>query len=171
MITKTINLYSFDELSKEAQDKALNDLSDINVDHEWWDYIYEDAERIGLKITGFDLDRNRHATGEFTDDAMFTAEAIKINHGEDCETYKTAVKFLSNYTSKALKFESENERFYFQFEDLAHALSEEFLTSLLEDYSIMLQKECDYLMSLEAIIETIKSNEYTFTETGKLENL
>jgi hypothetical protein len=33
-----------------------------------------------------------------------------------------------------------------------------------------LEKEYEYLSSDEAIIETIEANEYTFTESGKLEN-
>lgn len=64
MKTKTINLYEFDELSEDAKEKALQNLWDINVDHEWWDYIYEDAERIGLKITGFDIDRGNYCEGD-----------------------------------------------------------------------------------------------------------
>ncbi len=41
-----------------------------------------------------------------------------------------------------------------------------FLNSLIEDYSIILQKESEYLMSNEAIIETIEANEYEFKANG-----
>ena len=58
MKTLTINLYQFSELSDEAKEKAISNLSDINVDFDWWTNTYEDAARIGLKITSFDLDRN-----------------------------------------------------------------------------------------------------------------
>jgi len=47
-------------------------------------------------------------------------------------------------------------------------IEDEFLKSLLEDYSIMLQKECYYKQSKEAIIETIEANEYEFYANGKL---
>ncbi len=53
----TIKLYEFDELSERAQEEAIEKLSDINVDYDWWKYVYEDAERIGLKINEFDLER------------------------------------------------------------------------------------------------------------------
>ena len=35
--TTTKELYNFDELSDEAQDKAVEKLADINVDDEWWE--------------------------------------------------------------------------------------------------------------------------------------
>jgi hypothetical protein len=38
----------------------------------------------------------------------------------------------------------------------------------LEDYSIILQKECDYLSSEESIIETIEANDYEFDIDGNL---
>ena len=53
-------------------------------------------------------------------------------------------------------------------EDKMIDLENEFLQSLLEDYSIMLQNESEYLQSAEAIRETIEANEYEFTEDGKL---
>ena len=65
MKTHTINTYSFNELSEEAQQKAIENLSDINVNFDWWNFTYEDAKNIGLKITSFDLDRRRHAKGQF----------------------------------------------------------------------------------------------------------
>jgi hypothetical protein len=154
MRTIRIKLYKFNELSESAKEKAIESLSDINVYHDWWQFIYEDAENIGLKITSFDLDRNRHAEGEFTGYAIDTAKDILEEHGKDCETYKTAEKFMSDY--------------YNTLDEDIEELEEEFLKSLLEDYSIMLQTECDYLMSEKAIIETIEANEYEFTQDGKL---
>ena len=42
---KTIEtiVYQFDELTPEAQQKAIERLCSINVDFEWWDSTYEDA--------------------------------------------------------------------------------------------------------------------------------
>ena len=48
MKTTKIELFSFEELSKEAQEKVINDNSLINVDFDWWNYTYEDSENIGL---------------------------------------------------------------------------------------------------------------------------
>ena len=56
-------VFKFEELTEEQKEKTLSKLREINVDHDWWDFIFQDAEEIGLKITSFDLDRNRHAKG------------------------------------------------------------------------------------------------------------
>lgn len=63
MRTETINIYQFNELSNEAKQNAIKQNYDINVSHDWWTNTYEDAERIGLQITSFDLERNKHAKG------------------------------------------------------------------------------------------------------------
>jgi len=50
-----VNLeYSFDELSEEAKQKAIEKLYDINVDYEWWDFLFEDFANIA-DILGIDL--------------------------------------------------------------------------------------------------------------------
>jgi len=58
MRTIRTKIYSFNELSKEAQNVAIDKMRYINVDDNWWLSTYEDAENIGLKITSFDIERN-----------------------------------------------------------------------------------------------------------------
>jgi len=168
MKTVEINLFKFSELSNEAKQNAISSLYDINVNYEWWEYIYGDAKEIGLEITSFDIDRNRHAKGLFINSGFDCANLILKNHGETCETFKTAKNFLAEYLPLKEKFESENDGFYFEDENDGDDLNQDFLESLLEDYSIMLQNESDYMQSDEAIIETIEANDYDFTENGYL---
>lgn len=172
--TTTTTLYTFDELSDAAKEKAVRQLWDINVDFDWWDSLYADAERIGLKITEFDLDRYRHAKGEWLESPERCAELIIKEHGEHCETYQTAIQFLDDRKALVSKHSDgkhlcivheDNE---YEFDQECDELESEFLKSLLEDYSILLQKEYEYLTSEEAIIETIQANEYEFTEYGQL---
>lgn len=176
MKTVSINLYEFSELSEDAKEKAITNLSDINVSHDWWDCTYDDAENIGLKIKSFDLDRNRHAKGVFITSGCEVAEKIMSEHGESCETFKTAAQFLSDWANLVIKYsDGKNmdrvaEGNEYDFDNEANDLEEEFLKSLLEDYSIMLQKESEYLQSEAAIIETIEANGYTFEEDGTLNN-
>ena len=164
--TKTVTLYAFSELSEEAKEKAIEKLSTINVDFEWWDATYEDAEQVKLKITGFDLDRGKHCEGYFMETATETAELIKIGHGKECETYTTATTFLN--ALNALTAEKENIQDVS--EEEIEELEDEFLNSLCEDYRILLQKDFDYLTSKEAIIDSIEANGYTFTEDGTLDS-
>lgn len=170
MKTIEIKLYSFDELSETAKQKAIEGLFDINVSHEWWDCTYEDAKNIGLEIDGFDLDRNRHATGRFLLSANEVACNILNNHGNLCNTYKTAEKFMEDWQPIFTDYMNEESENYesSKSEDELNDLESEFLNDLLEDYSVLLQEESEYLTSEEAIIEAIEANEYDFTEDGDL---
>jgi hypothetical protein len=82
MKTISINLYSFNELSEEAQQKALDHYRYFMVEDSWWDSIYSDAKEIGLKITSFDLDRNRNAKGELLHSFEEVCCNILKNHGK-----------------------------------------------------------------------------------------
>jgi hypothetical protein len=174
MRTITTTAYLFNELSEEAKQKAINNLSDINVEHGWWDCTYEDAKEIGLKITSFDLYRNKGCSGKFIGDAHITANKIIENHGKECDTYITARDFQKDWDalvakhSDGINISVVAEDKESEFDDEADDLEEEFLNSLLEDYANILQNEYDYLTSEEAIIETIEANEYEFDINGKL---
>lgn len=168
MTKHEITSYSFEELSEDAKKKAIRDNYAINVDYDWWGSTYEDAQSIGLKITGFDLDRNRHADGEFLLSANEVAANIFRDHGDKCDTYKTAEKFMAEWQPVFSEYMDENSEKYEsgESEDELQALEDDFLKSLLEDYSIILQKESEYLQSEEAIEETLASNDCQFTEDG-----
>lgn len=174
MKTKTIEIYEFDELSESAQDKAIDNIRTINNEYyEWWDSTYEDAETIGLCLTGFGLDRNRHATGYFKDGAEGCAHLIIDNHGETCETYKTATVYLTDrnrFIENARQWMPDEElEGEYNLESVLDDLNEEFLKSILEDYSMSLQRESEYLNSKENLLEVIACNEYTFNINGQLE--
>lgn len=170
MKTIEIKLYKFNELSKEAQQKAIERLFDINVNYEWWDYTFEDAANIGIKLESFNLDRNRHAKGEFLLSANEVAANIIKDHGEQCSTYKTAQKFMEVWQPVFDSYMDESSENYEsqESEEKLQEIESDFLNSLLEDYSVILQNESEYLQSDTSIIETIQANDYDFTEDGKI---
>ena len=168
-ITKTI--YQFNELPEDAKQKAIEKLSDINTDYEWWDCAYEDAANVGLKITGFDLDRASYCKIEYIEDACHAAHKIIENHGESCDTYKNASEFLKNrdeIVNNAAKDENGDFENEYELDQKLDEIENEFLKTLSEDYWIILQQEYEYRTSEEAIIETIEANEYEFDENGNL---
>ena len=169
MKTVSINVYKFNELSEEAQQKALDHLFDLNVDYNWWEDIYEDAAEAGLKITSSDIDR-KDITGEFNLSACEVAQNILNSHGESCETYKTAYNFMDEWNPIFADYMDESSDNYESSDSESKMidLESEFLNDLLQDYLIMLDHEYDYKTSKEAIIESIEANEYDFTEDGKL---
>jgi hypothetical protein len=173
MKTVRIKIYKFDELSVIAQKKAIEQFADTNVNYNWWQFIYQDAEQVGLSITSFDIDRGSYCKGEFIEGATDTANKIVANHGEQCETYKTAKQFLSDWAelvkkhSDGIHTDKVAEDNEYDFDGEAEDLEREFLKSLCKDYLILLSKEYDYLTSETAIIESIRSNEYDFRIDGK----
>ena len=148
MKTVTVQLYQYDELTEEAKENVLQRLCDINVDYEWWDFIFEDAQNIGLEITEFDIYRNEIA-GKLIYEPAEVKKAILENHGKMCDTYKYVKGF-----------------------DMRQEIDEyEFKYGLLEEYLSMLEREYDYLTTQESVEETIRINEYEFTESGNWPSL
>ena len=170
MRTIEVKIFKFNELNEKAKQNAISNLYNINIDYNWWEFIYEDAKNIGLKITSFNLDRNRYAKGEFILNAPEVAQNILSNHGKECETYKTAESFLEVWQPIFNAYMDEESEKYesSESEDEMQELEDDFFNSLLEDYSIILQNEFDYLQSDESIIDTIEANEYEFTENGEM---
>jgi hypothetical protein len=169
MKTIELKIYSFDELSEEAQQTAIEKNYLINVEFDWWESTYHDAKQIGLKITSFDLDRDRHAKGKFLLSACEVAQNILNNHGENCETFKTATNFLNEWNPIFAQYMDQNSEHYesSETEGKMQDLESDFLNDILEDYSIILQNECKYLQSEEAIKETLICNDFEFLESGE----
>lgn len=142
MKTITVNLFQYEELSDEAKKVALSQFQDINVMDRWWEGIYEDAKNVGIIINSFN--ERYWPEIEFIQSALDTANEIKMNHGEDCETYISAKVYLTGNSNKR-----------------------DFKINLRGDYSLILRHEYEYQISDEAIEQTIISNEYYFTENGK----
>ena len=173
MRTFEIKIYQFSELSEEAKEKAIQWGAELNISHDWWEFTYDDATNIGLKIDSFDLYR-REINGEILNSATDTATKIIEDHGEECDTYKLASVFLMQWANLVSKYSDgiktdivaeENEG---QFDEEANELEAEFKRELLEEYLCMRDREYHYLTSEEAIIETIEANEYEFTEDGEI---
>lgn len=168
MRTIRTKVYQFNELNESAQQKAIQSLSDINVDFEWWEFTYSDAKSIGLQITSFDLDRNKNCKGDLIWNASEVCANILIEHGESCDTYLTAQEFLKEFNPIFSDYMNENSYLYEsrELENIMQDLENGFLNNLLEDYATILQKECEYLQSKDSIIKTIEANNYEFTKEG-----
>lgn len=158
MELKTVELYQYSELSDQAKEKAREWFLKGAFDYNWYEFIYQDAATIGLKITSFDI---YHGTidGEWMESPYKVIELIKKNHGEQCETFKTALQ----YEAEFLKLGEDEDGNQIEDENI----EDDFKHSLLEDYLIMLRKEVEYIESEEAISEMMIANEYTFLKDGE----
>lgn len=169
-ITKTV--YTFDELSDDAKDRARDWYREGAPDYDWWEDVYYDAEQIGLRITGFDLDRNRYAKGEMIEDAAECADRIIANHGAQCDTYTLAEEYLQHRDEIIASAEHDEDGELvdeYELDCQLDNLDAEFLHDLLEAYSWHLQEEYEWLLSDKSVDENILINKYTFTADGERE--
>lgn len=171
MRTITTTLYTIGELSETAKQKAIDNMWNINVDHNWWDATYDDAASAGLKITEFDLD-NRSINGTLTKSLMDACNYIVENHGEQCQTHLIAQGFIAQWNglvakhSDGVNTDRVAEGHEDAFDGEADDLTEDFRTELCEEYLAMLGREYKSLTSKEEIISTIEANEYEFYDDG-----
>lgn len=72
----TITLYKFNELSEVAKKKAIEHFSNINVDYNWWDSVYENFHSLAA-LFGITVDlKKTYFTGFYSqgDGSSYTAE-------------------------------------------------------------------------------------------------
>lgn len=182
MQTKTYTVYTYDELTEEQQQKAIERYYNINVDHDWWDFYSEDN---AIDLKEFDLYR-RDIRIDFAKSATDTAKYIVENHGAHCDTHITSANFLKEQTeimTELARYEAEydlpEEKRERDIESISldietceeriEELAREYRDELAEDILANLQKEYDYLTSEEAIVETFRANEYEFTTDGRID--
>lgn len=195
MKTKTIELFTFAELTPEAQKSALDYFRDINV-HSWndggWAEPILEGEREHLEALGY-IDPKIYFSGFNSqgDGACFDAKMdmniilkryehyqggkLKIldNYIEDCDIEFSIVGHDNMYVherTRRIDLLINTER-----KNLA-ALAMEFQEELEKERLMLctkIYKALDgyyfELCSDEAVRETIEANEYYFTADGKLE--
>ena len=169
MRTIELNIFEFSELSEESKANAIEKLSDINVDYDWWDCTYEDAKMIAIDIKGFDIGRGSYCEIE-VDDCQDSAKLIIVNHGECCNSFKSAKDFLetSAKLTNLLDEDEDNEYKIEAIEELLESLEDVFKKELSEYYLNDLRVDYDYRLSDEAVIEAIENNNYEFLENGEM---
>lgn len=163
MKIKTIELYEYDELTPEAQEKARDWYREGNEYYFLGEYLKERAEEL--------LKDNNISYEDFN-----VYYSLSCCQGDGCmlegifywDGYTVNVKHRGHYyhgNSKVINI-TDKEGNYPEDNELENAFNEIYificreLESLGYDY-------IDYENSDENVIETIRINEYTFTKEGK----
>lgn len=181
--TKVFEIYKFSELSKGAKEKAIKRFSDINVDfEEWSDYTIENYTN-KLNELGYD-DVKCYFSGFWSqgDGACFTAVVNLYKWGKK---HKISTKLIEkgDMTAKI----THNFRYYYakstNVEVYVNGESNDKIEALRDKIESIIEKEREeignelykelrdqynYLTSEEAIVETIKANDYEFLASGEL---
>lgn len=195
MIQKTINLYSFDELSEDAQQKAIEDYRNADLDcfSDLVEFIIDDFITI-CKIIGIDL-RNKnpifYSVGYCQSDFASFFGTYEYNKGayKALKHYAPMDTILLDYVKQLQALQSKyfygltvtidstprnnmQIETYDKNDNNRKELDSEFddiFSGIAHNLYISLRNELDYVNSNEYIIELITANEYTFTSDGKME--
>ncbi len=191
METRTYTVYKFSELSEEAQQNALENLYDINVDFDdWSEYVIEQwKEEVTAK--GYsDIKVYYSGFSSQGDGACFES---KIDLEKWMISHKVKTKFRNVWNSAIVQDMDYDlytkhqghyyhsgcmtliaeaygfpDKAYLEFHDLLTVEILEDARDCADDLYRRLEKEYDYQTSKEAVKETIDANDYDFLENGKL---
>lgn len=173
-ITTTITVYKFNELSEEAQRKALKKLSEINLTQEWHQNIYEDAEKIGVFISDFSLDKYQ-CNASLEDDVNVICDKILFVHNRQPDELKAiAERYLKQYNEmiethyRPTTAEDAPDELIAKYDAVADQLETDFVTEIERHYLQRLEKEYKRRTSIHSVIDTIYANSYYFTEEGSI---
>lgn len=205
--TVTTTVYTFDELSDEAKEKARNWWREGGLDYDWWDSVYDDCDTI-FKIIGITSDKivkpvdgAPRRTGPCIwfsdfysqgDGACFegiysyakgAGKAIRKYAPEDTELHRIVDELQALQRKYLYKLEARVRHIgYYHYENSVQievtrngyeadadpkARVAECLRDLMRWIYRQLKEEYEYLNSDESVDETIRANEYEFTEDGK----
>ena len=195
MKTKTIEIYSFDELGETAQAKVIDTMRDLNTDYEWYDFIYDDVKEIGSML-GIEID-NIYFSGFYSqgDGAQFTgsyayskgaSKRLRQHAPQDTELHAISDNLqsiqrkhfyaLSATVKSTGRYSHEYGTTIAVADDRAYhwnnAEADDSITECLRDFMrwiySRLESEYEYLTSEEAIRESIQANDYDFYSDGTL---
>ena len=102
----TFKVYQFDELSEEVKEKVLDDCRFIMVEYfNWWEFVNEDAENIGLEIVEFDLNR-RYIRMKLKENILSSIEEALNLFNKDTNEYK----IVKGYYDEIMKLPRKSTR-------------------------------------------------------------
>lgn len=192
MRTIETTVYEFDELSEKAQEKALEKFYDINIDYDWYEFSIDDfvsiLNTIGIDCTVKDIQFSGfYSQGDglsFTGHYSYSKGAYKkiVDEFPRWTELHKDVQALQDIQSRHFYrisgdiyrighfYSHENTvKFgYSHYSDEVESELTEIFRDIMQEFYRHLEKEYEYLTSREAIIETIKCNEYEFDEFGNL---
>ncbi len=177
MKTIEIKLFSFNELTKEAQQVAIknerDNMDSYYLEHEAMQSLNKFAEHFNSELKDWSIDFWNTSRSYVKFSVPEYMEEISEND------LKLSVEAMGEYNPKTLKglgdckftgvcFDEDAgdgaRKAYFAGERDVNAI----LQAGFESWLDSVQKDVEYQMSDEAIIETFEANSYDFTEDGEI---
>lgn len=191
MRTETIKVYDINEMKEKfpkAYKSIIERFIDFNVDYEWWDYAYEgwneDLEKYGMSLNSKETTFNIGYPGSYldlkvdVDDPDKLLAYIKDNYPPD---YKEAMGMVRKYLEEdeavaddeAVLEVLHDELLDFSGNDvndiseLNETILNHIINELSADFLKGLEEQYEYLISDEAIEESLEANNFEFIEDGR----
>ena len=191
-------VYKFNELSDEAKDKAIEDYRQDGFDYEWWDFIFEDAKRMGalmgitvenIYFSGFfsqgdgacfegsyeyqkgSVKAIRDETGDSDKDLTAIAKGLQAEQRRNFYGLSASVKQRGHYNHELcteIDVQDNRDNAPWQVSDEVEEAIKDLLRDFMRWIYRSLDREWDYMNSDEQITEAIEANEYDFLENGKM---
>jgi len=163
MKTIEINVYKFEELDKQTKEKVIENYRHINVDDfQWYDWIKDDFNRLGLEIQEFDLGR-RNYVKIYIENFEDTSKSIIEHFGDSVAIKQTAKNYIDEYEKILSNFKEDED-----IERELEILDEQYEKEYSEDILSYLRANYESDISDEAVIDTIEANDYDFTWNGEI---
>jgi hypothetical protein len=191
---KETTVYKYSELSEDAKEKAREWWSEIGLDYDWFDSVFEDAKAIGA-IIGIDIDKI-YFSGFWSqgDGACFvgsyhyakeSVKKLKEYAPQDTELHRivtelaavqktrfyqltATIKHTGHYShSRSTDIDVADYRTGNDTDTEADNAIKELLRDFMNWIYRILEKEYEYLTSDEQVAETMAANEFEFTKDGK----
>jgi len=193
-------VYTYDKLSDEAKQVALEKLRNINVNHDWWDFVYKDVNAVAA-LMGININQI-YFSGFWSkgDGACFeglyeykagSVKAVEAYAPKDEELHRIAAELAALqrkcfYQIRA-SFQHSGDYYHrfctdFSVDFKSHVTGSDYYNEETEGAIIkairdlmhwtywQLKSNYDALTTDEAVAETIKDNDYNFTNDGKIFN-
>jgi hypothetical protein len=198
MKTIELNIYQFNELSKDAQSKAIEEYRERLYKYNTFSeyalddcYLYEPRHTeivdlcpsyadYGKPIIGnsgsrkvfYDLDRNRHldaSNGIVINNEKMFMEWLEIPEGMHDKVYFTIRATKGRYPDTKINFEENHCDYIFSYEETKILYYAEVkFSNHMEEVLDRISEAYEYYFSDEYIAEQLEINEYEFTEDGKI---
>lgn len=179
MKTKTINIYSFEELSKEAQERAHTDWIQNNdyffLPDNMSEWLHELLEENNIKDLNDTSKAGTKPTPVYYSLSYCQGDGVMFAGEFEWKDYRVSIKHSGHYYhsySKIIDIYKDDEtgmsvdaeeEIYTEFENIYQNICKE-----LERRGY---DHIEYEDSLESFLEACEVNDYTFLENGKMENI
>jgi hypothetical protein len=181
MQTKVIETYGIEELEGRAKENALEWLREGATDYDWWDYVFDDAQKcaaiLGIEIDNiyFDFDNGACFNGRFSYAkgwkkelkayAPIDAELLRI--GQELQAIQKPYFYnLSGMIESNDRYKTTNAVFHWHENNMPDDDLSQAFTDFASWIYKRLQAEYDWLTSEEQLIENAQANGYQFDENG-----